>query len=95
MDKLKVKIAEHGFSEEYESFYVTYQVTNLDAETLKKLKERLEDPVVVKCDDIFLTVYFEEKFYPFRSEESQRNPEDFLVREELEMTAYLLGLLED
>lgn len=95
MDKLKVKIAENGFSEEYGSYYVTYQVTNLDADTLKKLKERLEDPAVVKCDDLFLTVYFEEKFYPFRSEESQRNPEDFLAREELEMTAYLLDLLED
>ncbi len=95
MGKLKVKVVEYGFSKEDESYYVTYQVTNLDAGDLKKLKERLEDPFVVKCDDIFLTVYFEEKFYPFESEESQRNPEDFLAREELEMTAYLLGLLED
>jgi hypothetical protein len=55
----------------------------------------LEDPAVVKCDDLYLTVYFDEKFYPFRSEEAQRNPEDFLTREELEMTAYLLDLLED
>lgn len=95
MDKLKVKIAEYGFSKEYDSYYVTYQVTNLDPENLKKLKERLEDPAVVKCDDLFLTVYFEEKFYPFRSEESQRNTGDYFAREELEMTAYLLDLLED
>jgi len=95
MTKLKVKIAEHGYSEEYKKFYVTYQVTELDNESLNKLKERLEDPAVIKCDDIYLTVYFEERFYPFRSEESQINPADFIVREELEMTAYLLDLLED
>ncbi len=95
MAKLKVKIVEQGFSEEYKSYYVTYKVNNLDEEELKKLKERLEDPVVIKCDDLFLTVYFEEKFYPFKSEESKINPEDFLAREELEMTAYLLDLLED
>ncbi|HEY0196370.1 MAG TPA: DUF5750 family protein [Methanobacterium sp.] len=95
MDKLKVKITEHGFSEEFKSYYVTYQVKNLDKEALKKFEERLEDPAVVKGNDLFLTVYFEEKFYPFKSEESQRNPEDFLAREELEMTAYLLDLLED
>lgn len=95
MTKMKVKIAEHGFSEKYKSYYVTYQVTNLDSKSLKKLKERLEDPVIIKDDELFLTVYFEERFYPFGSEESKRNPEDFLAREELEMTAYLFDLLED
>ena len=95
MAKMMVKIADQGFSEEYQSYYVTYQVTNLDSETLKKLKERLEDPIIIKGDELFLTVYFEERFYPFRSEESKRNPEDFLAREELEMTAYLLDLMED
>lgn len=92
---MKVKIAEHGFSEKYKSYYVTYQVTNLDSKSLKKLKERLEDPVIIKDGELFLTVYFEERFYPFGSEESKRNPEDFLAREELEMTAYLFDLLED
>ena len=95
MTKLKVDIAEYGYSHEYKSYYVTYQVTKLDNDSLRKLKERLEDPVVVKCDDLYLTVYFEERFYPFKSEEAQSSPADFLAREELEMTAYLLDLLED
>lgn len=95
MAKMMVKVVEHGFSKEYQLYYVTYQVTNLDSKTLNILKERLEDPVLIKGDELFLTVYFEEKFYPFKSEESKRNPEDFLAREELEMTAYLLDLLED
>lgn len=95
MGKMQVKVADHGFSEEYKKFYVTYQVTDLDTEDLLKLKERIEDPVVVRCNDLYLTTYFEEVYYPFESEEAQRNPEDFIAREELEMTAYLLGLLED
>lgn len=95
MEKIEVKIAEYGFSEENQRYYVTYQVKNLDPETLSKLKERLEDPLVTKGDDLFLTVYFEEKFYPFGSEEAHINPDDFFAREELEMTAYLLGILED
>ncbi|HTX61769.1 MAG TPA: DUF5750 family protein [Methanobacterium sp.] len=95
MNRLNVKIREYGYSEEYNSYYVTYQVSDLDKNALKKLEERLEDPLMVKKDDLFLTVYFDEKFYPFKSEESQINPSDFLAREELEMTAYLVDLLED
>jgi len=95
MGKLKVKIAEYGFSDEYQSHYVTYQVTNLDSQSLKQLEERLEDPAVIRGEDLYITIYFEEKYYPLGSEESLRNPEDFLAREELEMTAYLLDLLED
>lgn len=95
MGKMQVKIAEHGFSDEYRSYYVTYQVTDLDRKAIKKLTERLEDPVEVRSDDLYITIYFEEKFYPFKSEESKKNPEDFLAREELEMTAYLLDLLDD
>lgn len=95
MANMEVKVAEYGFSEEFENYYVTYQVKNLAAESLRKLEERLEEPITIKGADLFLTVYFEEKFYPFKSEESQINPEDFMAREELEMTAYLLELLED
>lgn len=95
MAKLKVEIAEHGFSGEYESYYVTYRVSNLDSNILGKLKERLKDPVEIRGNDLYITIYFEEKFYPFRSKESQIKPEDYINREELEMTAYLLDLLED
>jgi hypothetical protein len=95
MDKMLVKIVEKGFSEEYDGYYVTYQISNLDKKEINKLKERLEDPVEESNDYLHITIYFEEKFYPFKSEEAQRNPEDFLSREELEMTAYLIDLLED
>lgn len=95
MAQMEVKVAEYGFSEENKSYYVMYQVKNLDPEAVGKLAVKLEDPVVVKSGDLFITVYFEEMYYPFKSEEAQVNPEDFIAREELEMTAYLLDLLED
>ncbi len=85
---------EYGFSEDYAEYYVTYKVTDLNAKTLFKLKERLEDPVKVVCNDLYLTTYFEENYYPFKSEESKKNPDDFVAREEIEMLAYLLDLLE-
>jgi len=53
MAQMEVKVVEYGFSEENESYYVTYQVKNLDLESLKKLKERLQDPVVVICGELF------------------------------------------
>lgn len=92
---MRVKIVEYGYSEDYGDYYVTYQVIDLDQETLGKLKKRLEDPAEVRYGDLYITTYFEEEYFPFKSEESNRNSEDFLAREELEMTAYLLDLLED
>ncbi len=95
MNEIKVKILENGFSDEDKSYYVTYQVTNLDRDNLNKLIKRLEDPSEIRGDHLYITIYFEEKFYPFKSEESKINPQDFLAREELEMTAYLIDLLKD
>lgn len=92
---MRIKIAEYGFSEDNDNYFITYQVTDLDQETLGKLKNRLKDPAEVRGDDLYITTYFEEEYFPFKSEESKKNPEDFLAREELEMTAYLLDLLED
>lgn len=94
VQNLQVKIVEYGFSENYARYYVTYKVTDLNAETLSKLKDRLKDPVKIVCNDLYLTTYFEEEYYPFKSEDSQKNPEDFVAREEIEMLAYIIDLLE-
>lgn len=94
VQNLQVKVVEYGFSENYARYYVTYKVTDLNAETLSKLKDRLKDPVKIVCNDLYLTTYFEEEYYPFKSEDSQKNPEDFVAREEIEMLAYIIDLLE-
>lgn len=92
---MQVKIAEYGFSKDFGGYYITYQVSDLKEDERSKLEERLEDPVTIKDDDLVITMIFQEEYFPFKSEESQINPADYIAREELEMTAYLLGLLED
>jgi hypothetical protein len=92
---LKVKIIDYGFSDSLKRYYVTYQVTGLEGDDLSKLIQRLPDPLTVQGDEIHLNTYFEEGYYPFGTEDSQNRLEDYIAREELEMTAYLLGLLED
>lgn len=94
VQNLQVKVVEYGFAENYAKYYVTYKITDLNTETLTKLKERLNDPVKIVCNNLYLTTYFEEKYYPFKSEESKKNPDDFVAREEIEMLAYLINLLE-
>ncbi len=91
---MQVKVFEYGFAENYTKYYVTYKITDLKVETLNKLKKRLNDPVKIICNDLYLTTYFEEKYYPFKSEESQKNLDDFIAREEIEMLAYLIDILE-
>lgn len=93
--QLKVKIIDYGFSDSLKSYYVTYKVTGLTGEELKKLKELLTDPITVKENDLYLNVYFEEEYYPFGTEDSRNRLEDYLAREEIEMTAYLFDLLEE
>jgi hypothetical protein len=92
---MDVRIIDYGFSEEFKSYYVTYQVAGLDEKSLDKLKRNLEDPTEVKCNELYLTTYFEEKFYPLGSDEAKNRLNDFIAREEIEMTAYLTDLLED
>lgn len=92
---LNVKIIDYGFSDSLKSYYVTYKVTSLNREDLDQLVGLLEDPVTVKDNKLYLNVYFEKEYYPFGTEDSQTRLEDYLAREEIEMTAYLLDLLED
>ena len=91
----KVKITDYGFSDSLKRYYVTYHVTGLEEEDFSNLTQLLEDPVMVRGNEIFLNVYFDEEYYPFRTEDSQSRLDDYLAREEIEMTAYLLDLLED
>jgi len=93
--QLKVKITDYGFSDSLKRYYVTYHIKGIGEDDLSKLLPLLEDPVVVKGNDIFMNVYFEGNYYPFKSEDSKIRIEDYIAREELEMTAYILDLLDD
>lgn len=90
---MKVKVIDYGQTEN--RYYVTYRIFDIDKKTLETLKDRVEDQVEVKKEDLYLTVYFDEGYFPFGSDESKFRREDFIAREEIEMTAYLLDILED
>ena len=92
---MDVKIVDYGVSLPSQRYYVTYRVTGIDPETRKKLEERVEEETTSEKEDLLIKIYFDEKYYPLGSQEAQYKLEDFIAREEIEMTAYLTGLLED
>lgn len=92
---MEVKIVDYGVSEEFEKYYITYQVNGLSSDEIAQLQVKLEDPLVLKCDELFLTTLFDEDYYPFRSADAQARMEDYIAREEIEMTAYIMDLLEE
>ena len=92
---MNVKVVDHGVSEESEEYYVIYKITDIDEKTINKLKNRIEDDLEIRSGELYLTMYFNKKYYPFGSEESKYRMEDFIAREEIEMLAYLVSVLED
>lgn len=90
---MQVKI--HDYGKDEDDYYVIYRVTGLDLGELEKLKEKVEGSVEIRNTDLFITNYFEEKYFPFGSEAAHMRTEDFIAREEIEMTVYLTSLLED
>jgi len=92
---MKVKVVDYGVSEDPKKYYVTYKITDIDEESINKLKNRVEEELSYKSGELYLTAYFDKEFYPFGSEESKYRIEDFRSREEIEMWAYLVSILED
>lgn len=92
---MDVKIVDYGVSEEFEKYYITYQVKGLNPHEIALLQIKLEDPVVVKCDELYLTTFFDKDYYPFHSADAQARMKDYIAREEIEITAYILDLLEE
>lgn len=92
---MKVKIVDYGVSDDPKRYYVTYKIADIDEESINKLKNRVEEELNFKSGDLYLTAYFDKQYYPFGSEESKYRTDDFIAREEIEMWAYLMSLLED
>jgi hypothetical protein len=90
---MQVKVTDYGRGAD--DYYVVYHVKGLDPGDQEKLKHKVEGSVEIKNTDLFITNRFEEKYYPFGSEAAHMRLEDFIAREEIEMTVYLTSLLED
>jgi hypothetical protein len=92
---MEVKIVDYGVSEEFEKYYITYLIKGLNPDEIAQLQVKMEDPLVVKCDELYLTTLFDDDYYPFRSADAQARMQDYRAREEIEMTAYIMDLLEE
>ncbi len=90
---MKVEIFDYG--SDSNDYYVIYKVTGLDLEDQEKLRGKVEGNVELKNGDMFITTQFEEKYFPLGSADAHSRIEDFIAREEIEMTVYLTSLLED
>ncbi|MCK9151207.1 DUF5750 family protein [Methanobacterium alcaliphilum] len=92
---MQVKVLDYGFDEEKELNYVKYRVIDIDSISQKKLMDELEEETEIISGELVLTVYFEKEYFPFGSQEATIRMDDFIAREEIEMTVFLSGVLED
>ncbi len=85
----------YDFGNDAGDYYVVYRVKGLNEEEQKKLESKVEGTVEIKDGQLFITTHFEKKYFPFGSEAAKFRSDDFVAREEIEMTVYLTSLLED
>lgn len=90
---MEVEIFDYGLDEK--NYYVIYKVTGLTIDEEERLQGNVEGDVEIKNNGMYITTHFEEKYYPFGSEAAKCRIEDFIAREEIEMTVYLTSVLED
>ena len=88
-----VRISDYG-DEEGRKF-VDYEVRDLSLDQINYLNENLVEKNDIEGDILRIRMFFEDELYPFQSEVSKFRLDDFIAREEIEMTIFLSGFLED
>jgi uncharacterized protein DUF5750 len=97
---MEVKVENYGSGEKFDSedknmSFVTYKVSGLDSASLEFLKENLEGKIEIKDDLLYITIFYDNELFPFHSDEAKLKTDDFIAREEIEMTVFLSSFLED
>ena len=92
---LNVKVEDYGISDEDEMHYVSYRVSGLSEEELEFLTNNLEGETIVEDDSLIINIFYSKKFFPFGSDAAQFKLDDFIKREEIEMTYFISSFLED
>lgn len=87
-----VKIIGYGSDE---INFVEYMVLQLTPEQLNFLNDSLDEETSIDEDNLIIKMYFDDGLYPFQSEVAKFRLDDFISREEIEMTVYLASFLED
>lgn len=91
---MKVKVEDYGITDD-EMHYVTYRASDLDEESLNYLNDNLEGDTILENGTLIMNVYYSKKFFPFGSDDAKFDMENFIKREEIEMTYFLSSFLED
>lgn len=95
---MKVKVFDYGikkFEDSEDLNYVKYKVSGLGTDYQKKLIEKLEEETEIVGDDLIITVLYQKEYFPFGSDEATLKIDDFIARDEIEMTVFLSSLLEE
>ncbi|RBQ23732.1 hypothetical protein ALNOE001_08050 [Candidatus Methanobinarius endosymbioticus] len=97
---MEVKVENYGFAdkldpEDKDMSFVTYKISKLAFSSLEFLKGNLEGDVKVKDDSLYLTIFYDDELFPFHSKEAKLKIDDFIAREEIEMTVFISSFLED
>lgn len=90
---MRVKITNYGKAGD--GNFVEYLVSGLSSGQMKFLDGNLDDETEIVGDDFKLTMYFDDKLYPFQSDVAQFRMDDFIAREEIEMHVFLSSFLEE
>lgn len=78
-----------------DTYKIQYKISDLSSDLKQKLLSIIEDEIIVDDDgDLIIIMTFDRKYYPLSSQAAQFKMDDFIKREEIEMTVYLSGLLE-
>ena len=90
----EVKVVDYGITDD-DMHFVTYRASGLSEEELEFLTNNLEGETIVEDDSLIMNIYYSRKFFPFGSDAAQFKLEDFIKREEIEMTYFIASFLED
>lgn len=90
---MDVRIVDYG--ENADGGFISYNISGLSQNQLEFLNNNLDDETQITNDILILKTKFKKEFFPFQSRESKIKVEDFISREEIEMTIFLSSFLED
>ena len=90
---MNVNISNYGFKNDKN--FIEYSVTGLSQDQKEFLKDNLEDEFTFDEEILKLTMYFDDRLYPFASDVAKIRMDDFIAREEIEMLVFLSSFLED
>ena len=91
---LNVKVEDYGVTDD-DMHYVSYRVSGLSEEELDFLTNNLEGETIVEDGDLLINIFYSRKFFPFASDDAHFKLDDFIKREEIEMTYFIASFLED